>query len=286
VVRLTALGWKADAALRRTGGSARVLAALSESIYLTAGDEIVWLGRATAPLHPRAMLTEDALPLRADALELDADGVRPWTPPAPARTLRPETLVAGVDALVAAIHDIGTPDGFGALLVGATPPFPLDGAADRARQLAAACAADDPRAAAEAATALLGLGPGLTPSGDDYVGAAFFAHALLVDAGVCDAAAWARAAAGVRARALSLTHPISAALLADMLEGHGHAPLHDLARALGSGVELAGALDAARRLARIGHSSGWDMLAGFVAGISAGSARQELRYSRSLSQPL
>lgn len=269
MIRVCSLGWKASDALARSGGSARVFAALSESIYLTACDELLWLGRAGSPLHPRAMLTGGPLPFEADALELDPDGVLPWTPPAPPRACRPETLVAGVDALVGTIRAIGAPDGFGALLVGATPRFPLDRAADRARRLAGACAADDPRAAADAATELLGLGPGLTPSGDDYVGAAFFGKTLLAAAGACDRDAWARAGAVVLERAHRRTHPISAALLGDLLDGHGHAPLHELAGALAAGGDRRAALDTARRLVAIGHSSGWDMLAGFVAAFIA-----------------
>lgn len=269
MIRLSALGWKASAALARARGSARVVAALSGSIYLTADDEIVWLGRAGSPLHPRAMLTGGPLPFEADALELDPDGARPWRPAAPLRPCRADTLVAGLRALVGAIPAVGAPDGFGALLVGATPRFPLDRAAERARRLAAACAADDPRAAAEAATELLGLGPGLTPSGDDYVGAAFFGRRLLAAAGAADRDAWARAGAVVLGRARGRTHPISAALLGDMLEGHGHAPLHELAGALAAGGDRRPAVEPARRLVAIGHSSGWDMLAGFVAAFPA-----------------
>ena len=118
----------------------------------------------------------------------------------------------------------------------------------------------------EAATALLGLGPGLTPSGDDYVGGAFFARARV--AGGDARAHWARAAAAVRAHAPGRTHPISAALLGDLLDGDGPAPLHDLVGALARGAPVAAALAAARRLVRLGHSSGWDMLAGFIGGIS------------------
>jgi hypothetical protein len=44
------------------------------------------------------------------------------------------------------------------------------------------------------------------------------------------------------------------------------APLHDLTRAPVVGDRPGAALDAARRLVRIGHS-GWDMRAGFVAGL-------------------
>src|SRR5947208_3316646 len=79
------------------------------------------------------------------------------------------------------------------------------------------------------------------------------------------AAGWRDAADAVRAAAARLTHPIGAALLGDLLVGEGWAALHDLAAALARDDEPA-ALEAARRLTRLGHSSGWDLLAGFVAG--------------------
>ena len=90
-------------------------------------------------------------------------------------------------------------------------------------------------------------------------------RALLARAGACDAAGWRDAADAVRAAAARLTHPIGAALLGDLLVGEGWAALHDLAAALARDDEPA-ALEAARRLTRLGHSSGWDLLAGFVAG--------------------
>ncbi|HBH00486.1 MAG TPA: hypothetical protein DDZ42_00995 [Candidatus Rokubacteria bacterium] len=265
MIRARAVGWKAWAALEATDGAARVLAPLTASIYLEADDELVWLGPVGADLHPRAVLTDAPLPGADGALVLDREAAWRWAPepaaPAPAATLR-----AGCRALLDALPALGPADGLGALLCGAAPAFPLEGAAPQARSLARACAADDPGGAVEAATALLGLGPGLTPSGDDYVGGAFFSRALVADS---DARArWARAAAVVRARARSRTHPISAALLGDLLDGGGPAPLHDLALALARGAPPAAALTAARRLVRLGHSSGWDMLAGFVGGSS------------------
>ena len=116
--------------------------------------------------------------------------------------------------------------------------------------------------------ALIGLGPGMTPAGDDFVGGAFFARALLARAGVVDAAAWRDAASTLSEAAAHLTHPIGAALLGDLLVGEGWSPLHDLAASLARGDEPA-ALDAARQVTRLGHSSGWDLLAGFVAGARA-----------------
>jgi hypothetical protein len=267
VIPLTDAGWRARAALAAAGGRARVVAVLTESVYLAAGEEMVWLGGAGSALHGRAMLTSGSpaaalhAHARADVLVDDATA-RVWTPPAVPPTARATWLAAG-QRLCERVAAIGSPQGFGVLLAGACPEFPLGAAADPARALARACAADDPVAASHAATALVGLGPGLTPAGDDLVGAAFFARAI---AGLATDPAWPEAAAHVCAQARTTTHPISATLLADLCAGAGHAPLHDLAAASAAGDDPA-LLDAAARLVRIGHSSGWDMLTGFVAGL-------------------
>jgi hypothetical protein len=261
------IGWRAHAAIQRAGGRARRLAPLSESAYLTAADEIVWLGGPHSTLHARAMLAA-AGPIESADLRLDVGAARVWRPPEPGITAdSPAAIVAGCRALRDAVAALGGPDGFGALLAGRTPSFPLGRAVESARELARACANDDARAAAAAAEPLIGLGPGLTPAGDDYVGAAFFARALLHRAGAGEADGWDRARAYVSARARERTHPISATLLADLLAGQAHAPLHELACALAAAAPSATMLDAARRLTRIGHSSGWDMLAGFVGGV-------------------
>jgi uncharacterized protein DUF2877 len=270
VARVTEIGWKARAALD-AGGVARVLAPLSASIYMTVDADIVWLGPAGATPHPRAILCADPLERPGiepgDLVRVDATGVAPWRPAEmPATCDAAAAFARGAARLGAAARALGAPDGFGALLVGARPGFPLDAAEGRARALASACAADRPEEAAKAAWALLGLGPGLTPSGDDYVGGAFFARALLARAGAGTAARWCRAAEAVRAAAPRRTHPISAALLGDLLDGEGWAPLHDLASALAADAPEETAREAARRLTRLGHSSGWDLLAGFVAG--------------------
>ena len=274
MIAVTDIGWKAHAALERAGGLARALAPLSESIYLRAADEIVWLGGPGSPLHPRAILTGGPLGLRADVVWIDATSTRPWR----AKPFRftPGSAAAIVDGcrrLGAALQTVGVPRGLGTLLVdagsfnrGAGDDEFLDRAAPWARALARACATEEHAGAVEAASTLLGLGPGLTPAGDDYVGGAFFARVLLARAGAADREAWATAASTVLGRAADLTHPVSAALLADLLEGDGHAPLHDLARALAEAGPLEAIVDAARRLVALGHSSGWDILAGFIGG--------------------
>jgi Protein of unknown function (DUF2877) len=275
VVRPVAIGVTAHAALTASGGVAHVLARLSASTYLTANEQIIWLGAAGSALHPRAILTETLFdPAIGVARDPDAGAVRiapcqapPWRPALP-RLDRGALgdLAREWRALVAGAADLGAPDGFGALLVGAPLRFPLEGTEGAAHALARACADAEPPRATEAALELLGRGGGLTPSGDDFVGGALFARAWLASAGIVDPAAWRSVADVVVAAAASRTHPISVALLGDLTWGAGWAPLHDLASALAASDRDA-AVRAAGRLVRLGHTSGWDLLAGVGAGL-------------------
>jgi hypothetical protein len=228
------------------------------------GRELVWLGPVGASLHARAVLV-DHLPDDLDTVGLDRSRARAWRPPSvrhePTRSLVEERCRWVADGLPA----LGEARGFGALLVGRSLDDSLQRALGPARALARAFGEDDPIAAVAAAEELIGLGPGLTPAGDDFVGGAFFARAILRPAATRQAD-WTRAGDGLRAVAAARTHPVSAVLFADLLAGEGHEPLHDLAAAVATGA-LPMALAAAGRLCRIGHSSGWDLLAGFLAGV-------------------
>jgi Protein of unknown function (DUF2877) len=262
-----AVGATAHAALARTEGRVRVLARLHDSLYATAGEALVWLGGARAPLHPRAILSATPIAAATDEVRVEVDrGLCPWRPPPLALDgVARVALAERAAALVGGVAGFGTPGGFGALLIGARPAFPLDGAFPLALTLARACARDDPDDATGVALALLGLGAGLTPSGDDYVGGVLFVRTL---AGIGDRPGWHRLADAVVAAAPARTHPISAALLADLAGGHGWAPLHDLIAALAAG-DAATAEFAARSLVALGHTSGWDLLAGVIAGLGA-----------------
>lgn len=222
------------------------------------GNDIVWIG-THAPLHPRVLLlTEETNSMRL-AVET-------------ATIYRPETLGGqrfSRDALrkplVGAILGVASevkPAGFGALLSGVPLIFPLSHRADAAIALAQACADDDPTTFTTAATRLLGVGAGLTPSGDDFVGGALFARHL-----VASLQDWDAAGASIITAAAERTHIISHALLADLARGASYAPLHALVAALAQD-DADAALAAARELITIGHSSGWDMLAGFTAGLT------------------
>ncbi len=114
---------------------------------------------------------------------------------------------------------------------------------------------------------LAGLGPGLTPSGDDAVGGAMIAARAF--GFVADADAIAAAVAGWPAHA---TSAISRAHLGAAAGGEGMAAFHETLAAVGAGDGVRAAA-ACRALGAIGHSSGWDALAGAV-GILTGLAER------------
>jgi hypothetical protein len=247
------------------------VAALSRSVYLEVGGEIVWLGPREATPHGRAIAAGE-LPDLDDGARIDTrfdlSAAREWRPAQAPAVSSIDVMRREGRRLTAAIEGAGRPEGFGALLAGRRPPFPLAHAAQDARDFLDACARDDPAGALGIAERLVGLGPGLTPAGDDLIGGAFFAKHLVAAADP----RWQQAAVAVRELARRRTHRISAMLLGDLLDGEGHAPLHDLVVALAQ-ADARAADDAAARLARIGHSSGWDMLTGVLGALGAVPAR-------------
>ena len=110
---------------------------------------------------------------------------------------------------------------------------------------------------AEAAQ-LIGLGPGLTPSGDDYLGGVMVAlHAL--GRGTQSAGLWR----WLEPRLAQRTSAISAAHLVAAAAGEAHEALHACLEEL---FKPAGSWDAAlSQLGAVGHGSGWDGLAGALA---------------------
>jgi hypothetical protein len=105
---------------------------------------------------------------------------------------------------------------------------------------------------------LVGLGPGLTPSGDDFLCGVMFTLHSLGHTGVADRL-WDR----VRPLSKDAGNAISFGHLAVAAAGGGSAPIDDLLAAL-----LVGESGALRRLldvvGTIGHTSGWDCVAGVL----------------------
>lgn len=265
--QVIAIGARARAALERSRGHAEAIPAFPGSPYLRAAGELIWVGNRLSTAHPRAVLLDVPVTpgggMRFGALPV-AERAACAAPAASAESLA--RARAGCAGLVSDLHAIGEAKGLGMLLAGQMPRFPLDACAPYIGRLAAALRANDAEAAYQAAYPLLGLGTGLTPSGDDLVGAMLFAK-LLAARVEGEHEVWDTIARRLATDVVDRSNEISAALFADLVAGESFASLAALARALCAGDHDA-AVAAARRLAPIGHSSGWDMLTGLVLGLT------------------
>lgn len=296
VIPVALLGKHARAAL--TAGTAwRVLAAFRRSMYCRSAEgAVVCVGHLSlggGPLNilapvpsgwswPDLGVTQETR-LEASPAAFRFDGrltfhfaeARLWQPRAPAVDWDHVAFSDGLRALTAEYHRRRPLGGLAPTIPWILGGGPIGGAAsgpDRSLWKAAApgiaalsawsgsavggrrVLADPPRTV----EGLIGLGPGLTPSGDDLLAGALIALRAL---------GWPQAAdrlgRWLLRRARARTHAISYAHLVCAAEGEGATALHDTLAALSSpGTPgLGGCLDA---LSTVGHSSGWDATAGLA----------------------
>jgi hypothetical protein len=112
----------------------------------------------------------------------------------------------------------------------------------------------------EPSALLIGLGPGLTPSGDDYLGGMMVALRAAGRGRQADALwRW------LSPRLPAATSAISAAHLAAAAAGEAHEALQECLDRLSLANGEADWQAALDRLDRVGHCSGWDALAGALA---------------------
>jgi hypothetical protein len=265
-------------AARTLGGASRgrLVAIFERSAYLDFDGSLVCVGSPAIGAGPLDALVESAqamqrlrasldvhddvvrngTSLRVGTALLDFASARRWRPASLALPLDRARLVRGIAHVRACSAGRLPTEGLAFLVARSNASHAL---AQPGR--AAACAlaqwldeADDSTLAPLAA--LIGLGPGLTPSGDDFLGGALIAlHAYGRVAQANHLAAW------LLRRMEDATHPISVAHFRAACEGQGSDALHACLR------DIAGARDPQASLARIaaiGHTSGWDALAGAI----------------------
>jgi hypothetical protein len=258
-IELVEYGRDAEALLAGDGPF-EVIAAFARSFYLRDGaGRICCVGTRAIGSGPlNALLAEPAavpaVGTRATNAQIGRARAMPWRAP-PLPPLRREGLRSRIAAVAAA-----GPRGLAAALpavLGASwqpaDPF-LAAAIGPLRALRDWKAGEPPPALAE----LIGLGPGLTPAGDDALGGAAIALRATGRTEHAD-----RLADWLSARAPGATSDIAWAHLKAALRGEGHLALHAALAAIvaGDAPDLV-AIDA------IGHSSGWDALAGALAVLS------------------
>jgi Protein of unknown function (DUF2877) len=263
----------------RRGENARVAAVFDRSFYLVSGATFVCVGAPAIGNGPLTLIADlDAgrlstlglLPGRpisarrvsiAGAVRLNLDRCAIWCPPPWPVAAPPARLIEACATLARRAADEAPPDGLARAVfgVGALSRIAAPRIAGFEAWLSGALRRDDGiiSGAADAVSSLIGLGPGLTPSGDDFLSGVL---ALLDALDALDALGERKAvlARAIAHAAPALTSPLSACLLSAAAAGHVGERLHDLVSGL-----VAGDVEAAIAAARtIGHGSGWDMLAG------------------------
>ncbi len=237
-----------SAALPRAGSlPLRAIAGFEATDYATLDGRVVWAGAKARTDHPRNISN-------------------PWQPSA--FSTEAARMQRSALTCLALLKGPKQPGFLSWLKPGLSPdPLPLwlTLATPRLNSLAVALRSNDLQAFELAALRLLGLGPGLTPSGDDLVGATFFALQQVPRA--CWEAGLPMVRGRVRAAARHVTNVISAALLDDLLDGRSYRPLHELMTALDS-EKPARMAAATQMLLRVGASSGADMLSGILLTLS------------------
>ena len=298
ICRITCLGSTARDLLARRDFVCQVFAVVSNAVYLCAKDQIIWLARNQVK-HRRAMLgvfdpNAFEIGMRVEHLQFDNGIALEWkdatvwrpTEMTPQQLAPRELVKARVQQLIDALQ--GNPMGLPlqnydgslgqaipticammqgrAVTVQASNPL-IRAAMEPIIEMTRACRDGDVMRAAHIGRALVGLGVGLTPAGDDFIGGMLFATRHLKTAypgmiaweqkSIDDLLAWAR----------DKTNAPSYAILCDHAHGHGVDALHDLLATLLRGAELDESILQVRRVITIGSTSGWDMLAGWLVGM-------------------
>lgn len=142
--------------------------------------------------------------------------------------------------------------------------------------LAHATAKGDAGAVVSALSALVGLGPGLTPAGDDFI-VGYLAALWSRSRREPGIAALLCAIATPVGQMSLLTNAISRQMLLDALQGQFAERLTDVVRCICEGGDVA---RASVRALEVGHSSGADALCGLLFGYSLTPAASAIREER------
>jgi hypothetical protein len=270
-----------------------VLAAFSRAIYLQSEmGELFWITTEDAPMHRRCAQASSPLPRLSTGAGFQVQGqilnIDPcysfdmgtlfvWHEPHQDELVEPDFLYSRVHTYFTAL-DYSQAKGFGRLipfilaLLQDAPSDPLPEPTDSillyarptVMNIALTCLEREPSCISQNANTLIGLGTGLTPSGDDFLGGMFFALKTLQS---YYPNMVSREYLPDLEPYRSRTHLISFTLLNDLARGHAVAPLHHILNGLISGKPAESIYPFVSQLTQIGHSTGWDLLAGLLTGL-------------------
>ena len=285
-IEVSLVGFVARRALSSPGGC-KVTAVFKAGFYVAAQESSVFVTAAPANAGPLTLLCGPAsntdwqrspidagTACRVENGRLEVGGrfiflfaaANTWMPPA-AEAFSPKSLATALRDLNMAAKGQVPQDGLGGLAFPSAHGVGNIDVTERAREpisrlgtwlVAGLSGPSMPEAAPPDLSGLIGLGPGLTPSGDDFLGGALIALNALGRADLAKALY-----ASVREDMALHSNAISATLLGAAAEGAGNGHLHDCLEALlGHGDKDIGAC--LPGISAFGHTSGWDALAGMA----------------------
>ena len=284
------------ARILQNGATGRVLAVFDSSFYVDLADGIACIGGANLTASPLTLIStapettnwrvsgvreNDRASVWSDTLNIGARfgfeflGARDWLPDPPTTGWSPADLARGLKAFRDACTGHVPNDGLGRFIYQCPDLFEPHANAKSAQAPIKSLthwafeAIRFPDSAfpidVEQIAPLLGLGPGLTPSGDDFVGGMMIALCSLGETTLCRQL-WAAS----RPLAIDAGNPIALAHLTAASEGLANIALHEtLAAIIEDRIGCVDAFMAA--IDRIGHTSGWDAMAGVTRVLQAWS---------------
>jgi hypothetical protein len=276
----------------------KVLASVTDTIYLESGsDDLIWIIGENEPLHRRSIRVQGLTPrvmegsevlIHADqivfdsGLKIELSGASEWQP----KTLE-RSEIFSITSIYQKTRDIYADlaniqgKGFGSFIPeilkimedpskGKTPEL-KDLVLKKAWTFIPDIAQESSRhnfdMVLEKVEGLLGLGTGLTPSGDDFIGGLFFALHHLRNAYPREINFSKPYLREFVDRSRKKTNRVSFILMQDMSLGHGLAPLHEMMNSMVTNRPNNSTVTSMLELAKVGNSTGWDILTGVLAGL-------------------
>lgn len=295
------IGARANSLLAQPGYGGRVTAVLSDVAYLSGtNSEILWLFRPGVPRHGRGIQSPHPLKrLRSGqafgveggffcigkGFAIDLGRAAEWTPTRPGQggTAPLAGVRVAARRLLRTLSPRRAADGPGretrslaSLLEGPNAETLPPGSWQRPVispifDLMLHCLKEGLSDIETRGRGLIGLGPGLTPSGDDFLGGLFFAAHWIQETYPGERCSDEQAVFNLIQWAMNRTHPISHALLGDLAVGEGPEPLHHLLGALFRGEDQGDRVtDAVGDLLKVGHGTGSCILAGVLTCLLSG----------------
>ena len=312
VYPITSMGGPLAKRVPKSGRWGTVFAVFRRSCYLESGGGQVfcladeWLGEGPLTLAVKipSKTTFRSLGI-SEGCHLDTDGVNLvvghelvlttaetviWEPDMAVSTAPPDEILRRLEVLINLVDPLIPSDGLAEIIphtarianAGSSGTVNMNAVAELAMpRLSRLCGGLTRSATAaidHAVAGPVGLGPGLTPSGDDLLGGMLVA--LRATQNTASLFSIDALAACVTRHAAAETTRISAAMLEQSAQGYGSAAQHRLLRCLLEVDARPDTVNAALDLIRTGHTSGWDALAGILLGIYCG-----LRIGRSQASP-